>query len=314
VTRKGIILAGGLGSRLHPTTLATSKQLLPIYDKPLIYYPLSVLMLTQIREVLIISTPDDLPRFQALLGDGRQLNMSFTYATQKEPRGIAESFLIGADFIGRDPVTLILGDNLFYGDSLAQRLATAASKPQGAAIFAYWVPEPGSFGVVEFDRNGRPQAIVEKPEHPNSNYAVTGLYFYDNDVIDIARSLRPSARGELEITSINQIYLERGLLTVEVLRRGVAWLDTGTADAMLDAANFVAAIERRQGLKIACIEEVAWRLNWIDDEGLQRLAEPLKNTSYGRYLIDLLRRSSDDPFSPTVALRGRYRTPSPTAE
>lgn len=285
---KGIVLAGGSGTRLYPLTKAISKQIMPVYDKPMIYYPLSTLMLAGIREVLIISTPRDLPVFEELFGTGEQLGMSFTYAVQEEPRGLAEAFLIGADFIGNDSVALVLGDNIFYGQSFSRVLEQTAARAEtepGATIFGYYVRDPRAYGVVEFDKQGRAVSIEEKPEHPKSNYAVPGLYFYDNDVVDIAKEIRPSARGELEITAVNNAYLTRGDLRVETLGRGFAWLDTGTHDALLDAADFVCAFQKRQGLYISCIEEIAYKKGFIDKEQLVKLAQPLLKTAYGEYLI-----------------------------
>ena len=285
---KGIVLAGGSGTRLYPLTKAISKQIMPVYDKPMIYYPLSTLMLAGIREVLIISTPRDLPVFEELFGTGEQLGMSFTYAVQEEPRGLAEAFLIGADFIGNDSVALVLGDNIFYGQSFSRVLEQTAARTEtepGATIFGYYVRDPRAYGVVEFDKQGRAVSIEEKPEHPKSNYAVPGLYFYDNDVVDIAKEIRPSARGELEITAVNNAYLTRGDLRVETLGRGFAWLDTGTQDALLDAADFVCAFQKRQGLYISCIEEIAYKKGFIDKEQLVKLAQPLLKTAYGEYLI-----------------------------
>ena len=285
---KGIILAGGSGTRLYPLTKAISKQIMPVYDKPMIYYPLSTLMLAGIREVLIISTPRDLPVFEELFGTGEQLGMSFSYAVQETPRGLADAFLIGADFIGNDSVALVLGDNIFYGQSFSRVLAHAAARTEsepGATIFGYYVRDPRAYGVVEFDEQGRAVSIEEKPQQPRSNYAVPGLYFYDNDVVSIARDIQPSARGELEITAVNNAYLTRGDLYVEKLGRGFAWLDTGTHDALLDAADFVCAFQKRQGLYISCIEEIAYKKGFIDRQQLVKLAQPLLKTAYGEYLM-----------------------------
>ncbi len=284
---KGIVLAGGSGTRLYPLTKAISKQIMPVYDKPMIYYPLSTLMLAGIREVLVISTPRDLPVFEELLGDGSQLGMSFSYAVQETPRGLADAFIVGADFIGDDNVALVLGDNIFYGQSFSKVLKAAAARTSGATIFGYYVKDPREYGVVEFDENGKAISIEEKPANPKSNYAVPGLYFYDNDVVEIARNVKPSARGEIEITTVNNTYLERGDLYVETLGRGFAWLDTGNHDALLDAADFVAAFQKRQGLYISCIEEIAYKRGFIDKGQLLKLAEPLMKTAYGKYLVDV---------------------------
>ncbi len=284
---KGIILAGGAGTRLYPLTKAMSKQMMPVYDKPMIYYPLSTLMLAGIRDILIISTPRDLPAFRELFGDGSQLGMHFEYVVQETPRGLADAFILGADFIGSDRVALVLGDNIFYGQSFSKVLKEAAAREKGATIFGYYVKDPREYGVVEFDSDGKAISIEEKPAEPKSKYAVPGLYFYDNDVVEIARNVRPSARGEIEITSVNNVYLERGNLFVETLGRGFAWLDTGNHDMLLDAADFVAAFQKRQGLYISCIEEIAYKRGFIDAEQLKKLAQPLMKTAYGQYLMDI---------------------------
>lgn len=289
MNRKGIILAGGSGTRLYPSTLALSKQLLPVFDKPMIYYPLSVLMLAGIRDILIISTPRDLPSFEYLFGDGKNLGLNISYQVQSSPDGLAHAFIIGADFVGNSPSALILGDNIFYGDKLFNLLEDANNKASGATVFAYKVSDPERYGIVEFDKNGKAISLEEKPASPKSDYAVTGLYFYDNDVVNLARQIKPSHRGELEITDLNRLYLEQNNLSVTTLGRGFAWLDTGTHESLLEASQFIAAIEHRQGFKIGCLEEISWRMGWIDDEALEKLGSAMSKNPYGQYLIKLLK-------------------------
>ncbi|GEK66111.1 glucose-1-phosphate thymidylyltransferase [Leuconostoc mesenteroides subsp. sake] len=285
---KGIILAGGSGTRLYPITKATSKQLVPIYDKPMIYYPLSVLMLAGIKDILLISTPEYVGQFEELFGDGHEIGLNIRYAIQEEPRGLADAFIVGADFIGDDTVALVLGDNIFYGAGLSEKLQEAALKTSGATVFGYQVKDPERFGVVEFDKDGKALSIVEKPEQPKSNYAVTGLYFYDNDVVEIAANVKPSERGEIEISDINQAYLDRGDLDVQVMGRGYAWLDTGTHDSLLEASSFIATIQKQQNLKVASLEEIAYRMGYIDIAQLEKLAQPLKKNDYGQYLLRIV--------------------------
>ena len=287
---KGIVFAGGAGTRLHPITRGVSKQLLAVYDKPMVYYPISVLMLAGIREILIITTPEDQPSFQRLLGNGSRFGVSFSYAVQPTPGGLAQAFLIGKEFIGKDSVALVLGDNIFYGEGLSQLVQKAASREKGATVFGYWVHDPERFGVVEFDANGKAVSIEEKPKQPKSNYAVTGLYFYDNDVVRIAEGIKPSARGELEITAVNNEYLQAGKLNVEIFKRGYAWLDTGTHESMLDAANFIRTIETRQGLQIACLQEIAYENKWMTADDIRRSCADLGKTEYGQYLMRMIEK------------------------
>ena len=291
-TRKGIILAGGSGTRLYPVTQAISKQLLPIYDKPMVYYPLSTLMLASIRDILLISTPEDTPRFKSLLGDGSQWGLNLSYAVQPSPDGLAQAFIIGREFINGHPSALVLGDNIFYGHDFFRLLGSAMTRNEGATIFAYHVQDPERYGVAEFDANGKVVSLEEKPQKPKSSYAVTGLYFYDSQVVDMARSLKPSRRGELEITELNSLYLEQGRLNVEIMGRGYAWLDTGTHESLLEAGQFIATLERRQGLKVACPEEIAYRQGWIDADQLEKLAQPLIKSGYGQYLLRILKKTA----------------------
>ena len=290
--RKGIILAGGSGTRLHPATLAISKQLLPVYDKPMVYYPLSTLMLAGIREILIISTPQDIPRYQQLLGDGSQWGLDLSYVVQPTPDGLAQAFILGEEFIGDDHCALVLGDNIFFGHDFSQLLANASAKESGATVFAYHVQDPERYGVAEFDATGKVLSLEEKPKNPKSNYAITGLYFYDNQVIKLAKLIKPSSRGELEITDLNQLYLNQGELSVELMRRGYAWLDTGTHDSLLEAGQFIATLEKRQGLKVACPEEIAFHNQWITRDQLTELAKPLAKNGYGQYLLNLLKEKT----------------------